>query len=710
MPGLFSIFNTAKSGLFSQQTAINVTSHNIANSNTDGYSVQRADMVTTTPYTMPSMDNAAGAGQIGTGVTVDSIERIRDSFLDYQIRVEKGVNGQYKARDKYLSQVENVLGTDTASTGSGISALVQKFFSSWQSLSTSSQNVSTVKEQAYQLTNELNHTYSQISNIKTNTNTEIKNVVVNVNSILGKISKLNQQIKDIKISGQNPNDLLDSRDLLLDQLSSEFGISITNKDYDGIDVTTSNSASIEGDNGSAPLLNGKSLNIVQSDKPDNVATFSYITSICNAVDIKVGSKNKCLGTDGNNYTIDSSGKLYDSSGVNQVNTDIYGNTVAVTVNSNGEIVDASNNKYSISSGKLQMINPSSTNTFTVQKLSTYEVDYCKKGDTLTSTNEVKIYVNMTSDQEKQLDENRVLWCDNDGTAYEVDGSGNVAVDVNSNAITLDGSANATSTNPIDFSQLAIFKPPTGELKGYTSVQNNIDDYQDELNKFAKGLALSVNAIISQSSTWVADNPTGGSAEGGINNFFVNADQKDSSKYSEVDENNITAANITVNVAIMNDPSKIKVDTKYDSKGKSLSTSTDGNRAVAVAQLANSLMNIRSITTDSDRSDLLKDIFTSNSNINNVYSVGQVNGGSTLDNYFNDLVNKVGSHEQEAKQAVDTESVQLQSYTQSRESNSGVSIDEEMTNLIQFQHSYQANAKMISTVDELLDVVINQLKR
>ncbi|RMC99084.1 flagellar hook-associated protein FlgK [Clostridium autoethanogenum] len=638
MPGLFSIFNTAKSGLFAQQTAINVTSHNIANANTDGYSRQRADMVTTTPYTLPSMDSAAGAGQLGTGVTIDSIERIRDSFLDYQIRVENGASGQYKARDKYLSQVENVLGTDTGSTGSGISSLIQKFFSSWQSLSTSSQNVSTVKEQAYQLTNELNHTYSQISNIKTNTNTEIKNVVVNVNTILGKISNLNQQIKDTKTSGQNPNDLLDSRDVLLDQLSSEFGISITDKDFDGIDVTTSNSASVEKDNGSAPLLNGKPLNIVQTDNPDdtNVATFSYITSITPQT-----------GPDGS------------------IIKDGSGNTL-------------------------------------------YKVDYYKKGDTLTDANKVSIYVNMSSDQEKEMDENRVLWADKNGVAYKVTGgqdpSGKAAVVADGEK--LDG----TSTDPISFSELALFKPPTGELKGYTSVQKNIDDYQDELNKLAKGMALSVNAIISQSSTWVADNVTDGSAEGGINNFFVNADQKDSSKYSAADENNITAANITVNVAIMNDPSKIKVDTKYDSKGNSLSTSTDGNRAVAVAQLANSLMNIGSITTDSSRSDLLKGIFTSDGTINNVYSIGKVDGGSTLDNYFNDLVNKVGNHEQEAKQTVETQSVQLQSYIQSRESNSGVSIDEEMTNLIQFQHCYQANAKMISTVDELLDVVVNQLKR
>jgi flagellar hook-associated protein 1 FlgK len=67
-------------------------------------------------------------------------------------------------------------------------------------------------------------------------------------------------------------------------------------------------------------------------------------------------------------------------------------------------------------------------------------------------------------------------------------------------------------------------------------------------------------------------------------------------------------------------------------------------------------------------------------------------------------------EQEAKTQVSNEATQLANYTQSRESVSGVSMDEEMTNLIQFQHCYQANAKMISTIDELLDVVVNGLKK
>lgn len=628
MPGLFSIFNTAKSGLFSQQTAINVTSHNIANANTDGYSRQRANMVTTTPYTMPSMDGAVGAGQLGTGVTVESIQRIRDSFLDYQFRVQNSISGQYSAQDKVLSQVENVLNEPTDTS---ISSLVSGFFTSWQSLSKSSQNASTVAQQAYQLTNDLNNVSSQLTKIKSDTNTELKSTIVTVNGYIKQLNQLNQQIQSVTIAGQNPNDLMDSRDLILDKLSNEFGISIIETDNNGIDVTTADSSTskVDGDNGKAPIgSDGNPVNIVQTVNSSGTqsSTFSYVSSI-----------------------------------------------------------------EKVSDGK-------------------YSVTYYKKGDTTTDDNKVTLTVNMTEDQAKELDECRVLWSDSNGFAYSVDSDNKIT---NS-----DNTGDLTGGQTVDFDKLALFKPPAGELKGYMAVQKKIDEYQDTFNKFAKSLALSVNAIISQSSTFVKDNPTDGSGEGGINNFFVNGDQKDSSKYSVTDENNITAANITLNVAILNDPSKIKVASKYDSNGDAVGTTTDGNRALAVAQLANSLMNISGInianddgtSTRDDRSDLLKEFFTSNSDLGNVYSIGNAVGGSTIDNYYDDLVNKIGSDEQESKNQVTYEATQLSNFSQSRESVSGVSMDEEMTNLIQFQHCYQANAKMISTVDELLDVVINGLKR
>lgn len=618
MPGLFSIFNTSKSGLFAQQTALNVTSHNIANAGTDGYSRQRAQLVTTLPYTMPSIDNAASAGQLGTGVTVDAINRIRDTFIDYQYRVQNSVNGECTAEQKYLSQVEGIINEPT---DTGLSALLGKFFNSWQSLSSTTDNTNTVAQEAYQLANELNSMDSQLTSVETNTETEIKNSVVNVNSLIEKISNLNKQIINIKESGNNPNDLMDSRDLLLDQLSDELGIDVTQEGYEGVDVTSSNLGKKPDtdDNGTAPTLGGKTLNLVSSDSKEETATFSYVSSI-------------------------------EKTGEGQ-----------------------------------------------------YKVVYYKKGDVGNADDRVELNVNMTADQAKELEKSRVLWADKDGNAYKA------SIDADGKTVTVNDSDRLEDGNTVDFKDLALFKPPSGELKGYMQVQDNIMEYQTRLDNFAKALAFSVNAIVSQSDKWTADGEDG-SPEGGINNFFVNGDKKDYSDYKEEDENGITAANITFNVELLNNPSKIKTGTKYDSKGDALGTSTDPNRAVAVAQLANALLNISDTDSISSRENFVKDVFSTDSDLNNIYTIKNADGGLTLDNYFNNLVNVIGSDSNKANTQLKNQTAQLAVYEQSRESISGVSMDEEMTNLIQFEHCYQANAKAISTVDELLDVVINGLKR
>jgi flagellar hook-associated protein 1 FlgK len=83
---------------------------------------------------------------------------------------------------------------------------------------------------------------------------------------------------------------------------------------------------------------------------------------------------------------------------------------------------------------------------------------------------------------------------------------------------------------------------------------------------------------------------------------------------------------------------------------------------------------------------------------------------TVDNFFKDTINKLGVQAQEAKRIVKNQQSLLNSFNESKLSVSGVSLDEEMANLIQFQHAYQANAKIIATVDELLEVVVNGLKR
>ncbi len=100
MSGLFATLNTSKGGMFAQQQYINVTSHNISNANTPGFSRQHIVLQTARPQTI-----AGGVGQIGTGVTVSSIERTRNQFLDFQIRKESSLLGNYGVRQDYLSEI-----------------------------------------------------------------------------------------------------------------------------------------------------------------------------------------------------------------------------------------------------------------------------------------------------------------------------------------------------------------------------------------------------------------------------------------------------------------------------------------------------------------------------------------------------------------------------------------------------------------------------
>ncbi|WP_396276622.1 flagellar hook-associated protein FlgK [Haloimpatiens lingqiaonensis] len=270
MSGLFATFNVAKRGLFAQQKAIDVTTHNIANANTEGYSRQRAMMETTTPFSMPSVNNAIGPGQLGTGVQISIIQRVRDEFLDYQFRNESSTMGMYEARDRFLSEIESVFNEPS---DKGLSTVIGKFFDSWQELSKQAEtsNARTVvAQQANALANELNHTYNQLQKIRSNTQMVIKDTVFQVNNYLDQIDSLNQQIMNVKISGQEPNDLMDKRDLLVDKLSSEFNIDIKKKNFYTVDLNPTDVETIP--EGGEKLLVRKEPNYA-------VSRFSYINGI-----------------------------------------------------------------------------------------------------------------------------------------------------------------------------------------------------------------------------------------------------------------------------------------------------------------------------------------------------------------------------------------------------------------------------------------------
>jgi len=562
MSGLFSTFNVATRGMSAQQKALDVTSHNIANANTEGYSRQRATMETSRPFGMPSMNNATGPGQLGTGVQISSITRIRDSFLDYQVRTENGTSGLYQGREKFLTEVESIINEPS---DTGVSTLLGKVFDSWQELSLhpeSSNSRTVVAQQSKALTDELNNTYNQLMKLKVNSQDVIKQSVVDVNSMLDQISVLNQQVISVKVGGNEPNDLMDKRDLLVDQLSTKFGITIDKKALGGEDL--------KADGYEASYL-------VKSVGKDDVSRFSYVSSIETTVP-----------------------------------------QPATTV--------------------LPKVN--------------YVITYYKNGDMSSEANKVTTNMDLSSEDYKSLSQSKVVLVDKDG-------------------------------------KLTTFTPKTGELQGYMSVQADIDKYVGELNSLAKGIAFSINAVHSGESD--------ASIVTLIPNFFVN--KKPDGTVG--DEKEITAGNISINEDITEDPMKINVG-KDDTSG-----ATDGTRALAIAQLRDTKLKIQGIDDTTTRATFLNVVYDA---ATDDMMINSSSDGMTIGGYFKDTVNRLAVQTQEATRIVTNHEALLAGLEESRTSISGVSLDEEMANMIQFQHAYQANAKIISTVDELLDLIINGLKK
>ncbi|HHY59753.1 MAG TPA: flagellar hook-associated protein FlgK, partial [Clostridia bacterium] len=216
--GTFFGFNTALKSLFAQQKAINTTAHNIANASTPGYTRQQAVMAADFAFPVPSLNRPGGAGQIGTGVLVVEMRRIRDQFLDKQIRQELATLGQWEQRAETLKLVETVF---IEPSDSGLSKLFNEFWVAWQELSKNAENVAirtSLVETAVSLAEAFNHAHQQLTQIVEDLKYMAEIKATQINTIARQIDDLNKQIATIQLAGDAPNDLKDKRDLLLDEL------------------------------------------------------------------------------------------------------------------------------------------------------------------------------------------------------------------------------------------------------------------------------------------------------------------------------------------------------------------------------------------------------------------------------------------------------------------------------------------------------------
>ena len=227
MAGLIGSLHSAGTGMSVSQASIQTTSHNINNINTPGYSRQRVEQSAKNAYSNPGYNSSMGPGQIGTGVQATDVIRIRNTFYDFQYRSESHNYGEISIKYQHYTNIEKIFNEPS---DSAISGSMSDFFSSWQELSKSPNDTGAkdiVIQNAKYLATNISDVKEKLDKLATQAEKKLNDDVVEINDMINQIRDLNKDIKLIEGSGKTPNDLMDKRDSVIDELSHKLNIENT---------------------------------------------------------------------------------------------------------------------------------------------------------------------------------------------------------------------------------------------------------------------------------------------------------------------------------------------------------------------------------------------------------------------------------------------------------------------------------------------------
>src|SRR3954451_7640275 len=240
----FMGLQTSLRGLLAHQQAIDTTSHNVANANTEGYSRQEASLSATDAMKVVGV-GAGGIGSLGTGVNVQQYTRIRDAFLDLQYRAQNMQVRDQQTRSTQIDQVELAL---SEPGDNGIASQLAKFWNGWADLSNSPDDIAARQaliEQGKNLAAAFKTVDTQLTTVKSQATAEYASLTGaggDVVSTANEIATLNAAIKQFTANGDSPNDLMDRRDNLLDKLSKLAQVRVTDLGNGSINVAFGDAA------------------------------------------------------------------------------------------------------------------------------------------------------------------------------------------------------------------------------------------------------------------------------------------------------------------------------------------------------------------------------------------------------------------------------------------------------------------------------------
>ena len=619
-----------KRGLLSSQQALNVTGHNISNAENKEYSRQRVVVTSADPLYDPSLNRYQGPGTLGQGSIVSQVERVRDSFIDDRIVAEKNQSGFWSVKDGFIYQIEKAYNEPSEQS---FRAKSDELWKSWEEASKFPEDRASrtvVREKAVALSNEVQNIYRQLNDLRLDANRQIGERVNQVNEYAVEIRDLNERITKSQALGDNPNDLMDKRDGLIEKLSQIANISVGRSDKDETIVYI----------GSENLVQGEVVHKLEAQlDPDNHGFFA----------VRWKGTDKSPKIEGGEL-----GGLLDVR--DRILRDNINSMNALAVN----MTDLVNEVHRDGFGRNGETN---TNFFRQLNISdNTEGNYDLNGDGQADVSAIF----------KVAGSNKVDASAAIGIAGTLTFATNDSRDA---AVQIDYAASDTVNSVIKkINDAKLGVVAYVDHNGALSVKGTIAGDDDRKNFMIRHLEDSGQFLVGL---------TGVLRQSGAQGSFDYRRIDDITKFNAQREHiTITPKQNPAAYMAVSDEVLKNVDVIATSQGKDIGGTGDFNKSNGIGDGTNALRiaNLR-------------------------FKNAMVDSSTTFNDFYISLISRIGSQGEEAKDRVASQETLLKNLTNLRESVSGVNLDEEMANMVAFQHGYNANARMISTFDKMLETVI-----
>jgi len=626
MTSTFAGIEIGKRAVDAHQQALNITGHNLSNINTKGYSRQRVEFNAFEPIYLPGLNREETPGQIGQGVVVGRIERLRDQLLDRRIVAQGGGEGYWKTRDPYIRDMENIY---LEPGDNSIRSKMDEFWNAWQELSIHPADAApriSVLERGKTLIDGIHERYFALKTLQERAEEDIKMTVAQINDLSRQIAELNNTIVKVRAQGDNPNDLLDRRDLLVDRLSSMLNITTDNRDPDEFMVHTNGIVLVQGSV-------GRKLDLELNDETG----FSRIvwSETRKELELLNGDRSGSLGAlvDLRDYTINSEIQTLDNMTmnfaglVNEIHEKAYGlnGVTGVKFFTEHPFVNNVNGNYDRSGNG----DYDSTYIFRVSG---------------TNALESRAQVGL---------EGTIILSAADGNRevpyYPTDTVADIVTRINNSGAEVTARLNREG-------YLTMKATPSENWENPDFVIRHIEDS----GRFLEGYAGLLQA----------SGPDG--AFDWSRPDAVSALRGDPGEW-EVAPIAHPSGWIEINTALVRDP--LSVAAGIGENGRAANPG-NGEAAMAIASIRNSEV-----------------------------MVGQYR---TFDDYFAVSVGRIGLLGEQSQIALETQNLIMKQLQEMRQSVSGVNVDEELSNMIKYQHGYAAAARFITVVNSMLDTIINRM--